>query len=277
MISRVSKKQNGEEQDIVILGSGLGGLIAGATLSRHYRKILLLKERRYQPSFVREGYRFIPFSNFSERRLKRSLLEKISRTLNLPPLMGDREDERKIDSALRKAKQELAFQVVLPKARVDLYCERSTLRREWKREFSKEAEGIENFYKEMDRMGPLLKRMKPEGDSWSAFPIRFSPWIKRWLPFKFLPRERMNEKLSPFSREFREFIQLQLISLGNLYSDRFPLALAGYLLLQDAGEEWISQVDFEGMEKKILEIFALSGGKIEEIEGVEKIERTRGK
>ena len=273
MISRVSKKQTGEEHDIVILGSGLGGLIAGAYLSRHYRKILLLKEKRYQPSFVREGYRFIPFSNFSERRLKRSLLQKISRTLNLPPVTGDRKDGRKIDSPFRKAKQELAFQVVLPKARVDLFCKRSILRREWKREFSKEADRIENFYKEMERMGPLLRRMEAEGDSWSAFPIRFSPWIKRWLPFKSLPRERMNEKLSPFSREFREFIQLQLISLGNLYSDRFPLYVAGYLLLQDEGEEWISQIDFEGMEKKILEIFALSGGKIEEIEGVEKIER----
>jgi phytoene dehydrogenase-like protein len=115
--------------------------------------------------------------------------------------------------------------------------------------------------------------MKSEGDSWSAFPVRPSPRIKRWLPFKFLPRERINEKLSPFSREFRELIQLQLISWGNFYSDRFPFYLAAYLLLNDEGEEWISQIDFEGMEKKILEIFALSGGKIEEIEGVEKIDK----
>jgi hypothetical protein len=43
--------------------------------------------------------------------------------------------------------------------------------------------------------------------------------------------------------------------------------------LQDEGEEFVSQIDLERMEKKILEIFALSGGKIEEIEGVEKIER----
>jgi len=266
-------RQKAEEHEIVILGSGLGGLIAGALLSRNNRKVLLLKERRYQPSFVREGYRFVPFSNFSERLLKHSLLQKISNTLNLPPLTGNREDGRKADRKFGKTKLELAFQVILPKARVDLFCQRSIFRREWKREFSKEADRIANFYKEMERIAPLMRRMKSEGGSWSAFPIRSSPWIKRWLPFKSLPRERMNEKLSAFSKEFGEFIQLQLISWGNLYSDRFPLYLAAYLLLQDEGEEWTSQIDLERMEKMILEIFALSGGKIEEIEGVEKIER----
>jgi phytoene dehydrogenase-like protein len=269
----VSKKEKAEEHDIIILGSGLGGLIAGALLSRHYRKILLLKERRCQPSFVREGYRFVPFSNFSERRLKRSLLQKISRTLDLPPLTGDRQDGSKAYGSSGKTKQESTFQVILPEARVDLFGQRSVYRREWKREFSKETDRIANFYKEMEHIRPLLTRMKSEGDPWSAFPIRPSPWIKRWLPFNSLPRERVSEKLSPFSQAFREFIRLQLISWGNLCSDQFPLYLAAYLLLQDEGGERISEIDLEEMKKKILEIFARSGGKIEEIEGVEKIER----
>ena len=266
-------RRKSEEQEIVILGSGLGGLIAGALLSRNNRKVLLLKEKRYQPSFVREGYRFVPFSNFSERLLKHSLLQKIFHTLDLPPLESHREEGRKADGRLRKTRNGLAFQVILPKARVDLFYQRSIFRKEWKREFLKEADRIANFYKEMEGIAPLLRRMKSDGGSWSAFPIRSSPWIKRWLPFKSLPRERMNEKLSAFSKEFGEFIRLQLVSWGNLYSDRFPLYLAAYLLLQDEGEEWMSQIDLERMEKKILDIFTLSGGKIEEIEGVEKIDR----
>jgi choline dehydrogenase-like flavoprotein len=129
--NKVSMRRKAEEHEIVILGSGLGGLIAGALLSRNNRKVLLLKERRYQPSFVREGYRFVPFSNFSERRLKHSLLQKITHTLNLPPVTGDREDGRKAERRFAKTKQELAFQVILPKARVDLFCQRSILRRKW--------------------------------------------------------------------------------------------------------------------------------------------------
>jgi len=269
----VSKKRKVEEHDIVILGSGLGGLIAGALLSRHYRNILLLKERRYQTSFLREGYRFVPFSNFSERSLKRSLLQKISRTLSLSPLMGDQEDERKVDRPPGRNKQELTFQVILPQSRVALFSRPFLLRKEWKREFSKETDRIETLYKELEQIGPLLRRMKSEGDSWSAFPIRFSPWIKRWLPFKSLPTEGMDKKLSPFSREFREFIRLQLICWGNLYSNRFPLYLAAYLLWRTEGEEWISPIDLARMEKMILEIFVHSGGRVEEIEGVEKIEK----
>ena len=269
----MSIRRKPEEYEIVILGSGLGGLIAGALLSRANRKVLLLKERRYQPFFERDGYRFIPFSNFSERRLKHSLVQKISHTLNLTPMTGDREDERRAYRRFAKTKDELAFQVILPKARVDLFCQRSIFRREWKREFSKEADRIANFYKELDQIAPRMRKMKSEGDSWSAFPIRFSPWIKRWFPFKSLPRGKMNEKLSAFSKEFGQFIQLQLTSWGSLYSDQFPLYLAAYLLLQDEGEEWLSQTDLERMEKRILEMFTLSGGKIEEIEGVEKIEK----
>lgn len=273
MFSKVSKKQKGEEHDIVILGSGLGGLIAGALLSRHYRNILLLKERRYQASFVREGFRFVPFSNFSERSLKRSLLQKISRMLNLPLLTGDQGDERKVGTPLMRNKQELTFQVILPKSRIDLFCKPSLLRKEWKREFSKELERIENLYKDMERIGRLLRRMKSEGDAWSVFPIRLSPWIKRWLPFKFLPKEGMHEKLSPFSKEFREFVRLQLICRGNLYPNRFPLYVAAYVLGQAEGEGWMSPIDLARTEKMILEIFVVSGGKVEEIEGVEKIER----
>jgi hypothetical protein len=193
--------------------------------------------------------------------------------LNLPRIMSDREDGGKKEGRFEKGERALAFQVILPKARVDLFCQRPIFRREWKREFSKETDRVANFYKDMERIAPLLKRMKSEGGSWSAFPIRSSPWIKGWLPFKSLPKERMNEKLSAFSKEFGEFIQLQLISWGNLYSGRFPLYLAAYLLLQDEGEEWVSQTDLAEMEKKILEIFVLSGGKVEEIEEVEKIER----
>lgn len=71
------------DYEVIVLGSGLGGLIAAALLARKRRSVLLLKEKAYQTSYQRDGYRFTPFSNFSEKRLRPSLLQGISRELSL--------------------------------------------------------------------------------------------------------------------------------------------------------------------------------------------------
>jgi phytoene dehydrogenase-like protein len=83
----------------------------------------------------------------------------------------------------------------------------------------------------------------------------------------------MDERLAPFSREFREFLQLQLISRGNLFSDQFPISLAGYLLSHDETDEWVSEIDLERLKEKILEKFFQTGGRIEEIGRVERVEK----
>ena len=58
------------EYDVILLGSGLGSLVAGILLSRGKLSVLLLKERGDDPSLTREGYRFVPFSNFSEKIIR---------------------------------------------------------------------------------------------------------------------------------------------------------------------------------------------------------------
>jgi phytoene dehydrogenase-like protein len=264
-------KRNGDEYEVIVVGSGFGGLVAAALLAYHNCKVLLLKESSYHPFYVRGGYRFVPFSNFSERRLRLALLQRISQALNLPSLIRDREDARKSETKSERPKQKVAFQVILPKSRIDLFYHRSMLEVEWKREFPEELSRIESFYNEMDRIQSLLKKMKTE-DAWSVFPHGPSPWIKRWFPFQSLPKATMDEKLFSFSREFREFIQLQLISWGNVDSRRFPIFLASYLLSSEGAEKWVSNPDAEKMAKGIFEKFLQSGGIVEEIEGVEKID-----
>jgi len=264
-------KRQSDEYDVTVLGSGLGGLIAATLLSYHNHNVLLLKEKSYHPFLVRDGYRFVPFSNFSERCLNLTLVQKVSHLLNLSSLTGDREGARKVETKTEKPSQKVAFQVILPKARIDIFYHRSMLQMEWRREFPKELSRIENFYHQMDRIQSLLKKMKPQG-SWPVFAPRALPWIKRWLPFQSLPKETIDEKLSSFSREFKEFVQLQLISWGNLYSGRFPFSLATYLLLSEEPEKWMPAIDAEKMAETIFEKFFQSGGNVEEIERVEKVE-----
>ncbi len=260
-------KPSGNGPAVIVLGSGLGGLVAGTLLLRNNHSVLLLREKGYQSSYAFKGYRFVPFSNFSEKRLRPSLLKKISQSLNLP-LTQTREEGKQMKMSFDKSRQVAGFQVILPKARVDILPHRSLFQKEWKREFPQEMDRVEEFYKELDQIQHLFQSVNGKSDSPSYFPLRQRSLITSIFSFDPFPKEKMDEKLHPFSREFREFIQLQLISWGNLYSDRFPVSLAAHILLDSNGSD--PDLDLERLEREILNQFLQCGGKIEEIDRVKR-------
>ena len=99
-------KWQGDEYEVIVLGSGLGGLIAGTYLSKEHRRVLLLKENPYHPFREEKGYRFVPFSNFSEKRIKVALLKRISKELEFPLFIGDGGETRRGETRLKKAEAE---------------------------------------------------------------------------------------------------------------------------------------------------------------------------
>ena len=242
---------------VMILGSGLGGLLAGALLSRENLEVFLFKEKRYRPSYVREGFRFTPFSNFSEIRIKPTLLQELSRISPLRLPVDAEEEGRQLKLAFDKTRREIGFQVVLPNRRIDLFSDPSHSRREWRREFPNEVDRIENLYQELGHLQPL-----------SFSPTR--SWIKRWFSFDRFRKESIEEKLSLFSKDFRQFIHLQLVSQSNLYSHRLPLVLSTSLLLNEEGSS--PNLNAERLRKILLDELISSGGEVEEIAGVEKVE-----
>jgi phytoene dehydrogenase-like protein len=264
-------KWQGDEYEVIVLGSGLAGLVAGTFLSQRNRKVLLFREKKYHPSHSKDGYRFVPFSSFSEKRLKSSLLREISQSLDLSLFTENREGEGKTEKRPGRLKEDVAFQVILPKARIDLFSQLSKFEREWKREFPREVAHIVNFYNEIERVQHLLEKMITEEGPGSILPVRPRSLITRWFSYEPLPKGRMSEMLSPFSKEFREFIQLQLISRTSLFSDQFPIPAAAQVLFNDDVDEWGSGADVEKLREKIFERFFQSGGRMEEIEGVEKV------
>jgi phytoene dehydrogenase-like protein len=264
-------KPSGNEQKVIVLGSGLGGLIAGTLLSKNNHPVLLLKENRYQPSYSIKGYHFVPFSSFSEKRLKTSLLKKISEALDLPSLMDFQEGGKPSKISLGKSNQKDTFQVVLPKSRIDVFSQRSLFQKEWEREFPREVTQIEEFYNELDRIQHRLQEIKAKKNASPFFPVRQGSFIKKYFTLNPFPKEKMDQRLFTFSREFREFIKLQLISWGNFYSDYFPISFAARILY-DEMDESNSNFDLEKLEKEILNQFLRYGGKIEEIDRAKKIE-----
>src|SRR5512139_1396591 len=111
----------GNEQEVIVLGSGLGGLVAGTLLSKNNHSVLLLREKGYRSSYATKGYHFVPFSNLSEKSLKPSLVRRISQALNLSLLMGTREDGKQAKAASDRSRQRASFQVILPRARIDIF------------------------------------------------------------------------------------------------------------------------------------------------------------
>jgi phytoene dehydrogenase-like protein len=260
-------KKETDKHEVIVLGSNLGGLLAGTLLAKKNVSVLVLKEKEYRSSFVKEGYRFTPFSNFSEKNLNPSLLEEFSQTLNLPFLALRHEEDRQA-----KAKQRVSFQVILPKARIDLYYERSLFQMELKREFPEEVAAIHTFYDEIDSLRRLLKKVQNEGGSQGLFPLKQHSLFKGMFSFNILPKGKMSQRLSPFSREFKQFVHLQLTSRGNLFSDQWPMALAAHLL-NDKPSGTAPHINLEKLEENMFEHFFQCGGKVEEVEKVEKLDK----
>jgi phytoene dehydrogenase-like protein len=260
-----------DDYDVIVLGSGPGGLIAGALLARKNHSVLLLRERGYQTSYDRAGYRFSPFSNFSEMRLRPSLVQKVSRELGLPFQDGNSEEDSSVREDHGKSQRKVPFQVILPKARIDLFDEPSLLQMEWKREFRDELAQIGAFYEELELIQGLLRTEKNR-DTSAFFPIKRRAFIQKWLSF-LSTNYGTNKRLNSLSKEFKEFVHLQLISLGNFFSDTFPVPLTAHLLLHEERGEWVSHMDLDGLEERLFDSFLRSEGEIEEIEKAERIEK----
>ncbi len=251
--------------DVIVLCTGFSGLIAANRLTKENRSVLLLKEKKYHSSYSRGGYRFVPFSNFSEKRIPAWLLKRISRA-------ADHWEKPRKGS---QPEQDIAFQVVLPEARTDLYRDPSLLQREWRREFPRELKQIESFYSELRRIKEVLKEIKSKAGTEAHFPIYEGPFLKRWLNLDRLPGGGTDQWFSSFSPEFKKLIELQMISYGYLCSDSYPLALVSHLLVHGDGETREERVDPERVELGMIETFTQSGGSLKEIEGIEEVEVKR--
>lgn len=246
-------KPNSNQHEVIILGSSLGGLIAGTLLSAQNHSVLLLMEEGTKPYFEKGGYRFIPFSSLSEKNLRFDLVQTVSLRLGLPP-MGDIKGSR----SEKRTKERVTFQLILPKSRIDLYQDWTLLKKELKREFPKEIFEIEKFYDEMAKIGASLKTAKAYEPPYLPLPMRVKSFLKKRFHFGHFP----------FSKEFKKFLQLQLISYGNYHSDWFPISFLGFLLNDETKES----IDLGVFKNHILKKFLDSGGRVEEIKEVNRIE-----
>ena len=241
--------------DAILVGSGLASLMAGLRLSRGKYSVLLLKEKGYEPLFLKDGYSFMPFSSFSERLLRLSTLRGLFEWLG-SPLHFEFQKGKELGPPRLNARREVTFQVILPTARIDLFCDRSQREKEWKREFPREILQIHHFYNE------LRRNRNPSA------PFHRPPRLLQRL-FSSEP----NVDLSPFSEEFRSTIELQLRAWTHFYSKGIPTSLASHLLDFDEEGDGVPNSDVNELEKSLWQEYHRAGGQVEEILGVKEITR----
>jgi len=136
------------DYDVIVIGSGIGGLTSASLLSKRGLKVLIVEQNSTAGglcnSILKKGYAFDIAASlfwgfghgevfhwlFSEFNILNDLLER--------------------ESVIRKI--EPALQVILPNHRINIYSERNRFYEELKREFPSDMANLIKLYQESDRI-----------------------------------------------------------------------------------------------------------------------------
>jgi all-trans-retinol 13,14-reductase len=162
--------------DVIIIGSGIGGLTCGAFLAKHGKKVLIVEQHRKPggavTSFTRNGFTFdVP-----------SVVGSMSPGIGYGRILS----ELGIFDKLEFIRLEKLYHLVYPDLAVDCYADADRYHAELESLFPSERRGLERYFT------LLAKLMQEMRDSYYApgplqilqYPFRF-PHIKRYAGIRF--------------------------------------------------------------------------------------------
>ncbi len=251
--------------DVVVVGTQLGSLAAGALLSRRGFRVLVLGHDELPGT-----YSYTPPGG-AELRLPRAPFTVVA--ADAPPLRRLLQELALSQLFRRRAReQEPFFQVVLPRHRVDVFADGEELSRELTREWAEVARQIEAFYATLTRHNADLDRV-------------FAKDLV-WPPESFFERRELARAAtqSPFGRDgqgpdpladlpeghpFRLFVHAQVRFAGCL-DPRFVSAL----LLTRLHGAWMRgtlapEGGVDGLKRLLFEKVGMHSGEVRERERVE--------
>jgi len=136
------------DYDVIVIGSGIGGLTSASLLQKRGLRVLLLERNPTAGGLCnmisKNGYRFDTgtslFWGFGDGEVFHWLFHEF----NIQNILSETE------SLIRKI--EPGLQIILPNHRVNVYSEREKFYDEIKREFPSDLANLMKFYQESDRI-----------------------------------------------------------------------------------------------------------------------------
>src|SRR3989338_6262486 len=220
------------DYDVIVIGSGIGGLTSASLLSKRGLKVLIVEQNSTAGglcnSILKKGYAFDIAASlfwgfghgevfhwlFSEFNILNDLLER--------------------ESIIRKI--EPGLQVILPNHRINIYSERNRFYEELKREFPSDMSNLIKLYQESDRIEDeiyyilnkvhfysLKNHYQHENKRLKKLYIAISLLLKR-------KKDILHISKWVNSSEIERFIDLQLIYFIHKKTSDIPLPLSSIIL-----------------------------------------------
>jgi hypothetical protein len=240
--------------DVIILGANVGGILAGALLTKRGFSVLILEEK-VKAGSARRKYQFRRFTNLSEILLSRGVIEGVYHLLDLPFAHGE-----------FTPRADLKCQILLPNHRVDISGDRAVLLDQMKKEFPRDFGLIETFYSQLQKGNWIRHNIMAIGDEQPLIGR-----IKRWVAPVY--HGLSDRPLSAFlasvkgDRALARFIDVQIKSMSYLIADDLPVSLASHLigiLVED--EAFTDIMGSQGFMDRVKGEAVRGGGKINALE-----------
>jgi phytoene dehydrogenase-like protein len=221
------------DYDVIVIGSGIGGLTSASLLSKSGLKVLIVEQNSTAgglcSSFSKNGYTFDIAASlfwgfghgevfhylFSEFNILSDLLER--------------------ESVIRKV--EPGLQVILPNHRINIYSDRNRLYEELKREFPSDTANLIKLYQESDRIEDEIYYLLNKNHFYSLknhYPHENTRFKKIYSAISIFLKRKMDilqiadKWVNP--SEIRHFIDLQLTYFTHKKTPDISLPLLSTIL-----------------------------------------------
>ena len=246
------------DENVIIIGSGIGGLTCGSFLAKHGFKVTILEQHfkpgGYVTSYKRNGFAFDVVHVIGGLK-KGAPIERIFSYLGI---------DKKVDFI----EVEKTFKFVYPDVTVDCYADVNKYERELINHFPDEKENIPRYFETKKKIWAEIQESyyRPNLFQMTFYPLRF-PNLVRYQDItyrEFLDRFFRNEKLKEILGSGWGYLGLNSPRISALF-------MIGMYMSYHTGGAWFPKGGYQAMSDSFADTFKKLGGVLRLKTGVKRV------